>query len=248
MTRKYKIMNNIMLFCFPHAGGTANSYIVWRNILKNNIILYPVELSGRGKRIGEPLYASFNEILEDTYNIVLRNINGLQFALWGHSMGAVIAFELAKKLRETRVAGLKHLFVSGMRAPHVLKEEEMYYHKMPEAEFTEYIKKLGGIPEGVFEHPELLREILNLTRNDLRIIEEYRNSCKDKPLNCDISVLIGREDVVNYSGAHEWYKYSSKSCSINYFDGGHFFINNEMESIAPIINNALLGSRDKQYL
>lgn len=228
------------LFCFPYAGGSAGVFHPWKRNLDKNIELVAVELAGRGKRIYEPLYHSIAEAVEDVYSMIKNDLNGSPFGFFGHSMGGIIAFETAQKLRRIEVPEPSFIFFSGRGAPHVSKREDReIYHKLPHDEFKEKILGLGGTPKEFFEHPELLEALLPTLRSDFTIAETYESSDKIDPFDIDINVLIGKEEDVTAEQMHGWKDHTTKRCTMYYFDGGHFFINEKSEEIVGIINNTV---------
>ena len=112
-------MSAILLFCFPYAGGSSAVYNQWQKCLhKTNIHLKPIELAGRGGRIAEPLYANVELLIDDVFKKIAKDITEGPFAFFGHSMGAMIAYELYQKLRIQAVQLPSYVFFSGRKAPH----------------------------------------------------------------------------------------------------------------------------------
>lgn len=139
-------MKKIKLYCFPHAGGSSASYNKWRLYLDKHIELVPVELAGRGRRIYDPLYASIEEAINDVYNSIKSDLGHHPYAFFGHSMGNMMAYELAYKIRQNHHPEPVHIFFSGRGAPDVPDEVENNYHLLPEEEFKNKIIELGGTP------------------------------------------------------------------------------------------------------
>lgn len=231
-------MKKVKLFCFPYAGGSAMIYNSWNKYIKDSIDIKPVELSGRGCRVKESLYNSINEAIEDVYNIVKREINEYPFAFFGHSLGNIIAYELACKIREQKYFQPFHLFLSGRGAPHICKQAEPI-HNLSDGEFKKEIMKFGGTPNEFFEHPDLLEVFLPILRNDFRLAENYRYKGKSV-VDCDISIFFGKEEDITTEEIIGWEKYTSKKCSFYPFDGGHFFIKKHIGKIVDIINRTIL--------
>src|SRR5215831_8066939 len=121
-------MGKILLFCFPYAGGSAAVFNKWNQYLDPNIELVPVELAGRGRRIHEALYKDVAAITEDVFNIVNEKIAGAPYALFGHSLGSMIAYELGQKIRDLCLLPPIHIFFSGRSAPHLKREDKKIYH------------------------------------------------------------------------------------------------------------------------
>lgn len=233
-------MATIKLFCFPFAGGAAAAFNPWKPLLADHIELRNVELAGRGRRIREPLYDSIPEAVDDVYNIIKEELDKGPYALYGHSMGSVITFELAYKIRENNLPEPIHIFFSGRGAPHMPTDDKKKHHLMPDDEFKREMITLGGMSDEFFKHPELLEVFLPLLRGDFKVHENYQYTEKPARLNCSITVLNGTEDEeVLPEEIEEWRKHTDHDCIIHNFPGDHFFINKEKEAIVNIINSTL---------
>lgn len=234
-------MKKIQLFCFPYAGGAAAAFNKWRQYLDKHIDLRAVELASRGKRIYDPPYNSIEEAVDDVFNQISGELAKGPYAFYGHSMGGIIAYELAYKIRDNNLPEPVHIFFSGRGAPNIpCEDDEEMYHLLPEDEFREKIVELGGTPKEFFDHPELLEVLLPMLRSDFKIAETYEHNGEIKPLNYDITVFIGKEEEVNAEQMHGWREHTNKVCTIYYFAGEHFFIHDETEQIVKIINTTLL--------
>ena len=231
----------IKLFCFPYAGGSASAYNKWKQYLDKNIELYTVELAGRGRRIYDPLYNSMAEAVDDVYKIIGSQITDVPYCFFGHSMGGIIAYELALKIRELKKPQPIHIFFSGRGAPHVRGSgDEKNIHTLSEEEFKKEIIELGGTPKEFFEHPELLDVLLPMLRSDFKIAECYQGKNAIVPFDHDITVFIGKEEDVTAEQMHGWREQTSGICTIHYFNGDHFFVNEETKKVVEIINKILL--------
>ena len=233
-------MKKIKLFCFPYAGGGAAAFNKWKQYLDKHIQLHPVELAGRGKRIYDPLYQSIEEAVNDIYSKISPELKDGAYALFGHSMGGIIAYELAYKIRDNHLPEPLHVFFSGRGAPHIPDEDEEWWHNLPDDEFKEKILELGGTPKEFFEHPELLEVLLPMLRSDFKIAETYQHNGEVKPLDYDISVFIGKEEDISAERIHGWRIHTQHLCSVHYFEGEHFFIHEKTDRIVNIINHTLL--------
>ena len=229
--------NRIKLFCFPYAGGSSTVYHQWKSLLGDNIELRPIELAGRGRRIGEDMYKNLEEVVDDVFQLIRGEIQQSPYMLYGHSMGALITYELAQKINDFRLPKPVHLFFSGKGAPHVKRLDKKKYHLLDEKAFREEVINLGGTPPELFEHPELMELLLPLLKNDFRIAETYSHAGSIRPFDQDITVLLGREDDLTTEQCEEWAKHTSEKCQFHYFPGGHFFINNEAVNITQIIKS-----------
>lgn len=219
----------------PYAGGSSAIYNRWKESLSHNIELMPIELAGRGVRINEPLYNRRSDAVNDVFSLVEKHLTRDPYMIFGHSMGALMTFELAHKIKESGLPNPSHLFFSGASAPH-LRDERKKYHLLSPEEFEKEVLSLGGTPPEFFEHRELLEMFLPILRNDFKMAEtELSNHIKDQ-LNVDFTVFQGKEDDLTQEQFSEWHQHTDQKFDIHYFEGGHFFLNDEVKSITNIIN------------
>ncbi|MGH9759831.1 MAG: thioesterase II family protein, partial [Blastocatellia bacterium] len=142
------------LFCFPYAGGAAAIYRLWPNGLPSDVEIVALELPGRGGRMKEAGFRNVSKLITAIAEVIAPRIDR-EFAFFGHSMGALIAFELARELRRQGRPQPQCLFVSGRRAPHIPDTDPITYN-LPEAEFIQELRKLNGTPKEVLDHEELM--------------------------------------------------------------------------------------------
>lgn len=231
--------NRIKLFCFPYAGGSSVMYHQWKPFLQDEIELRPIELAGRGKRIIENPYNDIKDAVEDVFELIYKEVQQSPYMLFGHSMGAMIAYELAQKIREKGLPKPIHMFFSGKGAPNVHRSDEKEYHLLDDSSFKKEVIELGGTPPEFFEHPELMELFLPLLKNDFRIAETHKLTEPIKEFDQDITVLLGKEDDLNAEQCEEWVKHTTEFCYFHHFPGGHFFINDEKKAIVRIIEDVV---------
>jgi len=216
-------------------------YSKWKKYLDNLAELELIELAGRGKRINEPFYKSIDEAIDDIYPQISDIISGHDYALFGHSMGSVLVYELAYKLINNNKPLPVNLFFSGRCPPYVSKHTLL--HKLPDKEFLKSIYELGGIDENFVNNREFIELFLPIIRADYKIVELYNLKKKTKPLDCNITVFNGKKDIItNFEDMKKWCECTSKKCKLYEFDAGHFFINTHMEDIIQIIRKTLITS------
>jgi medium-chain acyl-[acyl-carrier-protein] hydrolase len=213
----------LRLFCFPYAGGSAVIYRAWPDELSSSVEVCPVLLPGRGGRLGETPYEHLEPLLDSLKDAILPYLDR-PFAFFGHSMGAMIAFELARRLRREHGIEPIHLFVSGRRAPQV-SDPSAPTHNLPQEEFLEELRRLDGTPREVLENQELLSLVLPVVRADFSIVENYLYT-PERPLDCPISAFGGLEDQdVTRENIEAWRHQTVSSFSLRMLPGGHFFLN-----------------------
>lgn len=233
-------MDKIKLFCFPFAGGSATIYTSWKKKLHHFIELHPVELAGRGKRFTEPFYNSLDEAVDDLFNKIINEINKGKYALFGHSMGGLIVYEIANKLRNNNLNPPVHIFFGGSSAPSVPLRDDQIHHHLPDKQFIEKIVELGGTPPGFFEQNELVDLFIPLLKNDFKISETDISHKTIIPFDFNISIFIGSHEDITDTEVLSWKNHTNKKCQIHYIEGGHFFINENKDSVIEIINNTLI--------
>lgn len=226
------------LFCLPYAGGSETIYYRWRTNIDESIQIVPIELKGRGKRYNEKEYDSILEAIDDIYNSIEEEIENDEYAIYGHSMGSLLAYELYYKICEMKKRKPKHIFFSGYGAPNtVVKGEEI--HGLPDNEFMEKIMEMGGSPRELMENKELFQLFLPILKNDMRILEKYLFKPKEAKMECDISILTGNEEKLKPNQIIEWRKHTEGKCKMYTLSGNHFFINTNMKNITNLINQTL---------
>ena len=215
----------LRLFCFPYAGGTS-AYGTWIDQfppeVRREIELCSIHLPGRDSNQSEPLFHELSPLL-DALAPVIASYSDLPFAFFGHSMGALIGFELARQLRSRRLPGPVHLTVCGYRAPH-LKDPHPPIHELPDAEFRAKLREFGGTPDAVLRDAELMELLTPVLRADFAVCGSYSYAA-EAPLDCSITVFGGNDDPkVSRDELSAWQAHTARSFSLRMFPGGHFFL------------------------
>lgn len=235
-------MSKIKLFCFPFAGGAAASYNPWKPLLDPSIEMRSIELAARGRRMRDVNYDSIDDAVDDVFSIIKDELSQSPYALYGHSMGSMIAFELAYKIRNAGLPAPKHIILSGRAAPQISRENKRQLHHLADEEFKSQLLEMGGTPKEFFEHPELLELFLPILKGDFRLTETYVHAPKDAPLEVDMTVLSGNQDEDSMEDVEAWKIHTSGTCNIHHFDGDHFFIFDKAQEVTGVINAALKGA------
>ena len=223
----------MILFCLPYAGGSKLIYTNWQKHLNPSIKFEPIELKGRGKRGDENFYESFNEAIDDLFLRIKEKITHNKYAIFGHSLGGLLTYELYYKICDEHLPQPKHLFFSGNVAPSVRELKEL--HKLPDNQFMKEIIDLGGTPEEVLKNEELRSLVLPILRSDIKLNENYVYKERKEKIACDVTVLNGKEEDISLEKLLEW-KNHCVSFKIHMVEGNHFFINSDIENIMQIIN------------
>jgi len=201
------------------------TYRTWSERLPREVEVCPLQLPGRGSRLHEAPFTSMTALVEAMSQAILPHLNK-PFALFGHSMGAAIGFELARRLRREgggRTQPVK-LFVSGRRAPQIPYPPILTYD-LPEQDFLEELRRLNGTPLEVLKNPELMELMLPTLRADFSVIQTYTYTA-EPPLDCPISVYGGLQDYeVGIEQLEAWREQTTASFSLQMLPGDHFFVN-----------------------
>jgi len=207
------------LICFPHAGAGALSFRGWADQLPPEIEVCPVQLPGRDDRFREVPFTDVRVLARELAQVLYPYEVSLPFALLGHSMGAIVAFELAHELNLRYGVSPVHLFVSGRNAPQHVEQKPPLY-SLPHDRFVEQLKIHNGTPEEILSEPLWVR----LLRADLELNEAYQFTPR-APLKIPISAFGGRNDPrVRPEDMQGWAEQTMKGFKLRLFDGDHFFL------------------------
>jgi surfactin synthase thioesterase subunit len=235
--RQVKPHARLRLFCFPYAGGGASIFRSWGSYLPDAVELCPVQLPGRETRIAESPYCDI-EPLVDALCENLGPFLDLPYALFGYSMGALIAFELARTLSARLFRGPCHVFVGARSGPQ-LADPDPPTSGLSDDEFMREVAAMGGMPPVLLENREWLEFVLPTLRTDFALCENYKYSHKEA-LRCPLTVYGGIEDAkTRYEGLQLWKRETSAECVVRQFQGGHFFINSCQDPLLRAISEAL---------
>ncbi|SDH51459.1 Surfactin synthase thioesterase subunit [Actinokineospora alba] len=216
------------LVCLPHAGGAASYYFPLSKALSPDVDVLAVQYPGRQDRAAEPLVDSVHELADRLADVIAPRVDR-PLSLFGHSMGAAVAFELASRLQERGITAHR-LFASGRRAPSLVREGERV-HEADDAGVISAMKRLGGVDTALFDVPELVELILPSVRNDFRAVETYR-ARSGPPLDTPIVALTGDDDpTTSVEEARGWASHTSVGFSLEVYSGGHFFLNEHMGAV-----------------
>jgi medium-chain acyl-[acyl-carrier-protein] hydrolase len=225
------------LFCLPYAGGGASVYRGWQPLAPERIQVCPVELPGRGVRLRETPYVRLHPLVRALVT-ALEPFVDRPFALFGHSMGGLVGFELARALRERGQPQPAHVFVSATAAPGTPPTRPSI-HDAPDAEIKRRLRTLNGTPQELLDNEELMELMLPTLRADFSVLEtyEYREA---PPLSVPITVFGGVADpVVPQEALRGWQRQSSKGARLRMFPGDHFFPHTSTPELVAAIAHTL---------
>lgn len=212
------------LFCFSYAGGGAAIYRPWALAMPSDIDVAAVLLPGRESRLREAPHDSMAALLQGLLPALLPQLD-LPFAFFGHSMGALVAYEAARALQRRGAPTPAKLLLSGRRAPH-LPETDPPLHRLDDDAFiAEIDRRYKGIPPEVLEHRDLLELLLPGLRADMTIIETHRSD-SSTPFAGPITVFGGSDDArATREQLLAWQQHTSHPLVLRQFEGGHFYFN-----------------------
>ncbi|MEV7225636.1 MULTISPECIES: alpha/beta fold hydrolase [Polymorphospora] len=219
------------LVCFPHAGGSAVAFHQTSKALSPVAEVLSLQYPGRQDRLGEPCLDSIGDLADAIVAVLSRTLDR-PLVFLGHSMGAVIAFEVAVRLERQGVV-LRRLFASGRRAPSRVRDESI--HLGTDDELVAEVQRLSGTEESLLTDPVVLSIVLPALRADYRAVETYRHGGGAR-LSCPVTVLTGdRDPRVSIDEARDWAGHTTADCDVKVFTGGHFFLNDHPAQINDLL-------------
>jgi medium-chain acyl-[acyl-carrier-protein] hydrolase len=227
----------LRLFCLPYAGAGASVFRPWLNAFGDHIDVCAVQFPGRETRLSEKP-ATDMPVLVDALARGLEPHLDRPFALFGHSMGGLVGFELARHLRRRGGPTPLHLFASGCRAPHLPPKEPLKYLGS-DPELREELRRLGGTPAAVLDDAEFIDWYLPTLRADFTLCDTYEYAGED-PLDLPITALHGEKDPdISQEDARQWVEHTRRAFSIESFPGGHLFLQSHRSLVLKTMAQAL---------
>lgn len=227
---------SISLLCLPCAGASVAMYRRWRSLLPDWIRVVPIELPGRGARFNEKFILNFDDLVESLCRGQAKNLTG-SYALFGHSMGALLAYGMAHYLRSYSMVMPSMIFASGSAAPS-RRDLDRYSH-VDDAALIADLHKKGGTPEEAFDSQDLMRIILDVLSADYQLCRSFQYH-QTSPLSLPIHVYAGAEDCIDNDQLTPWQHESERPISLTWFNGGHFFIRDQENLVLQSIVRHLL--------
>jgi medium-chain acyl-[acyl-carrier-protein] hydrolase len=227
----------LRLFCFPYAGGGAVIYRHWAESLPAEVEVCALQLPGRGSRMREPPLTRVTDIVRIVATELAPYLDR-PFAFFGHSLGALVGFELARRLRREIGVEPERLFVSGRRAPQIPSSEPVTYD-LPEQEFKDELRRLNGTHSEVLEHDELMELMLPLLRADFEVCDTYRYETGPR-LSCPITALGGLDDeAVPRANIAAWAEQTDGPFRLRMLPGDHFFLHSAEATLLQVVAREL---------
>ncbi|TCO53567.1 thioesterase II family protein [Actinocrispum wychmicini] len=215
------------LVCLPHAGGAASYYLPVAKALGPDVEVLSIQYPGRQDRRHEPFIRTVAGLADELFE-VLRPLSDKPIALFGHSMGASVGFEVATRLEAAGV-GPTTLFASGRRAPSLNVDDGV--HLLDDAGLIAEVKKLGGAGSQLLDDPEILQLVLPAIRADYTAAETYR-SAPGRTVSCPVHALCGDADPkVSVDEARAWSAHTTGAFDLKVFPGDHFYIDDNAPAV-----------------
>ena len=240
ITKPAAHQERIRFFVLPYAGGGASIFHGWEGGLPPHVGLYAVQFPGRENRITEAPHASMEPLVEVLTQAMAPHLD-LPFILFGHSLGARVAFEVARALRNAWGIEPQHLIVSGSRGPHI-PEPNPLHHLSDQAFITE-LERFSGTPQAALKNQELMALLLPMLKADFAVDETYRFQASP-PLNCPITAFGGHSDPeATRDEIITWSKYTASRFTLKMVEGDHFSLLDKkgelLKEIAILIDKAM---------
>jgi medium-chain acyl-[acyl-carrier-protein] hydrolase len=236
--RKPNPQARLRLFCFPYAGAGAAIFRTWSGSLPDYVDVCPVQLPGRGTRLMEKPFTQLAPLVE-TLAQALAPLFDRPFAFFGHSLGALAGFELARQIRKHSGLQPVRLFVSAARAPQIPHRDRPTY-ALPEGEFLEELHRLNGTSGELLENAELMQIMIPVLRADFAVSQTFVYAA-EPPLECGISGFGGLQDHnVSRDDLAAWHDQTSASFALHMFPGDHFFLNTARRRLLQALSDELL--------
>ncbi|OKH99755.1 hypothetical protein A6A06_22005 [Streptomyces sp. CB02923] len=227
----------LRLFCLPYAGGGASMYRGWAHRLPAGVETNAVQLPGREERFREEPLRRLDDVVAGL-GAVLAGHTDRPYALFGHSMGSLLAFETARWLRAEGLPDPEFVIVSGRGAAQVPPPWPAIHH-LPEEEFVQRVIAMHGTPTWVFEDEQLRRMVIRVLRADLEVVDTYRYRA-EAPLPCPVTAFTSPGDpLAPPEHVRAWAEQTTAAFRCHEVEGGHFFLRDNADSFLEVLNAEL---------
>jgi surfactin synthase thioesterase subunit len=228
-----------LLVCFPHAGGSATAFKDLARTLHPDVDVVSVQYPGRQDRYREEPFTALAPLAEAVTEELARELaaDGRPYALFGHSMGSLVAFETARLLARRRLPAPQRVFFSGRGGP---DPRDSAYDLYDDADMLAEVRRLGGTDQSMLDDPDILELVLPALRADYRVLGTYRGPVGG-PLTTAVTALIGDSDpIATVEDAHTWREHTTGDFTVKVFPGGHFYLFDQIDRVAAAVTEGLL--------
>lgn len=237
-------MKEITLFTLPFAGGNKFSYRPLTKYLPSFLKVINLEYPGRGLRSSLPLVTDINILVDDLYNEIKQYLDNREYAIFGHSIGGLITYLLARKIIENNHQPPEYLFITGTPGPEAPSRITSEKHNLNKEDFLTEVRNYEGSPKEIFEDYELLDYFEPILRADFMVSETYKYQYK-QPLDIPIIVITGKQEEMDISEVRLWNNVTIKKVEYLSLPGKHFFIFDYAKEIIEIISKKLYNRLNK---
>ncbi|MFF2886148.1 thioesterase II family protein [Paenibacillus sp. NPDC057967] len=228
----------LRLVCFPYAGGSATIYREWPAALSPEIEVVAIQLPGRGNRFMDKPNGDLDAIIEPMLGVLIPYLEDKPFVLFGHSMGAMLAYESAKRLESGLPGSLKHVFVSAFRSVQLPRTDEGRY-LLSDTGLKEELRRLNGTPEALLQNDELMELYLPTIRADMQLCDTYTYEASP-PLACGLTAFGGVADSgIPQEDLQAWESQTAEDFELHMLPGGHFFIHSDSPQLLQLLSGKL---------
>jgi len=232
-------MQKIQLICFPYAGGSASFFRELGEKLQNKIEVTAVEYAGHGTRRKESYYHTFEELVQDMTTTVRKVRNPeIPYAIFGYSMGSVVAYEIWKAFQKQEWELPVHMFVASHRPPHLPLQGNLNADSSEE-EVIEALYNFGGLDPRLVENKRFLDLFIQPVKVDYGLLLQYQIADIPEKVTCDLTALYAREDLIGEE-VHQWQEYTEGEFTQYEFPGNHFFLKENEKAVGDVILEKLL--------
>ena len=230
--------SRMRLFCLPYAGGGASTYRSWQGSFPAEFEVCCVQLPGRENRLMDPLFTKMDPLVEALAEALVSALDR-PFALFGHSMGGLIAYELARRLQSGYRMAPQHLFVSGCRAPEV--PDPIQWHGLGDRELMAELREVPGFPSEILQHAELMQLLLPIIRADSAVTETYVYR-QAEPFHFPLTAFASeRDELISMASIAPWRNHTSAAYDLKLVDGPHLFVREQAPQMIRVILEKLRG-------
>ncbi|HEX9986180.1 MAG TPA: alpha/beta fold hydrolase [Thermoanaerobaculia bacterium] len=239
---KHNPFASLRLFCFSYAGAGANAYRAWADAPFSDVEIVAVQLPGRETRMREEAFTAVTPLVETLVRELAPYLHRKPFVFFGHSMGALVSFELTRELRRQELPLPRALFVSGRRGPDSAAEPaDSVMHRMNDADLIAELRDMNGTSAGVMSDPELLELLLPIFRADFSVCENWQYD-DAPPLAMPIHAFGGVDDPgVSEAHLQAWSRQTDAAYTLELFEGDHFYVNHSRGQLLARVDAHLRG-------
>lgn len=234
-------MRKINLYCLPFAGGNRYSYRKYEQAGLPHVNIIPLDYPGHGDRLREPLMNNIRDIATDLYRTLKSQVIDTEYAIYGHSMGATVGFELIRQIISNGGPAPLHFFITGTTGPSSLSRKEKKWYLLPREDFFLKLKELDGFPGGFLDNEELLDFIEPIIRADFYAVESYEYE-KGPRFDFPLTVITGTGEKMKDDDISLWQEETLYQVDFKKMEGKHFFIFDNVQEILKTITENLFKS------